>query len=112
MKTILAFVRPHKLEEVKSALALLPISGMTIRDARGTGDNPEEPVTFMGQAMVVTMPMRSAVEVVVPDDLAEDVISAIKEAAWTGAPGDGKIFIEPVVEAIRVRTLERGDDAL
>lgn len=109
---IFASIRPHKLQEVKSALALLPISGLTVTDARGTGNNPEKLVNFLGQNMIVPLPIRTIVEVVVPDDLQEEIVEAIQSAAFTGEPGDGKIFIEPIQNAIRIRTLEQNLDAI
>lgn len=109
---VFAMVRPHRLQEVKSALALLPISGLTVADARGTGNNPERPVSFLGRELVVPLPLRMAVEVAVPAALAQDVVAAIRQAAFTGEPGDGKIFIEPVLSALRIRTGETGSDAI
>ncbi len=109
---VFAFIRPHKLQEVKSALALLPISGLTVTDARGTGNNPEKSVNFLGQNMVVPLPIRAIIEVVVPLHLQEEVVEAIQNAAFTGEPGDGKIFIEPIINAIRIRTLEQNLDAI
>ncbi|QYK52885.1 MAG: P-II family nitrogen regulator [Fimbriimonadaceae bacterium] len=112
MVSVIAFVRPHKIEEIKSALALLPISGLTIADARGAGNNEETPITFMGKSMAIPLPIRTMIEVVVPTSLAETVISAIRKAAHTGEPGDGKIFVEKITQAIRIRTLERDIDAV
>ncbi len=112
MVSIIAFVRPHKIEEVKSALALLPISGLTISDSRGAGNNPEAPISFMGKAMAISLPIRTMVEVVVPQALQEAVISAICKAAHTGEPGDGKLFVEKITHAVRIRTLERDIEAV
>jgi nitrogen regulatory protein P-II 1 len=112
MVSITAFVRPHKVEEIKSALALLPISGLTIADARGAGNNPESPISFMGKSMAIPLPIRTMVEVVAPDSLKETVITAIRKAAHTGEPGDGKLFVEKITKAIRIRTLERDIDAV
>ena len=109
---IFAIIRPHKLQEVKSALALLPISGLTVSDARGTGNHPEKPVSFLGQNMVVALPIRVTVEVAAPQSLQEEIIQAIQDAAHTGEPGDGKIFVEPILDAIRIRTKEHGHDAI
>lgn len=109
MIRITAYVRPHKLEEVKTAIAALGVTGMSVSDVRGSGASPERPTTFGGQVVLVTLPIRSKVVVVCADDLQEPVIEAIIEAARTGEPGDGKIFVERVVDAIRVRTGERGE---
>lgn len=112
MVLVVAYVRPHKLEEVKSALALLPISGLTVSDWRGRGNGEEPATTFLGQQMVISLPVRSRVEVVAPADLAEEVVEAIRAAAHTGQSGDGKIFVEPVADSVRVRTGERGEGSI
>ncbi len=109
---VIAYIRPHRLEEVKSALALLPISGLTVSDARGSGNHPEEPISFMGKALAIPMPNRSRIVVVVPAELRETVVQAIMTAARTGDPGDGKIFIEPVLSAVRIRNRDRDSDAV
>ncbi len=112
MFLITAYVRPHKLEEVKSALSMLPISGLTTTDARGTGNNQEDPVTFFGQEILVTLPVKSKVEIACKVDLKEEIIEAILKSAYTGHPGDGKIFIERIFAAVRMRTNERDSDAI
>lgn len=108
MIRITAFVRPHKLEEVKTHIANLGISGMSVSDVRGCGNSPERASTFGGQVVLVALPVKSKIMVVAPDDLREPIIEAIIEAARTGEPGDGKIFVEEVTDAIRIRTEERG----
>lgn len=112
MKRIIAFVRPHRLEGVKSAVAALGVSGMTVADARGTGASPETAGVFAGEGHLIALPVRSRMEVVVPDDLVEEVIDAITREARTGESGDGKVFVEPIADAIRIRTEERGDSAV
>lgn len=112
MIRITAFVRPHKLEEVKTAVASLDISGMSVSDVRGCGNSPERPVVFAGQELLIALPVRSKLVVVARDDLREPIVRAILEAARTGEPGDGKIFIERMADAIRIRTGERGDVAV
>lgn len=109
---VFAIIRPHRLQEVKSALAMLPISGLTVADARGAGNNPEKPVSFLGREMLVPLPLRMTVEVAAPAELATDIVEAIAGAARTGEPGDGKIFVEPLLSAIRIRTGEKDADAL
>lgn len=109
---ITAFVRPHKLEEVKSAVAIHPISGLSVSDVRGSGNNPESAASIGGLDVVVPLPVRSKLVIVVRKELQEPVIEAILEAARTGSPGDGKIFVEPVCDVARVRTGERGFDSL
>lgn len=112
MKLITAYIRPHKLEEVKSALALLPLSGLTVSDARGCGNNPESPSDFFGQQLVISLPIRSKIMVAVADSLLDEAVEAIVDAAATGNPGDGKIFVEELLDAVRVRTEERGGDVV
>lgn len=112
MVLITAYIRPHRLETVKSALALLPISGLTTTDARGSGNNPEEPVAFFGQEILVTLPVKSKIEVACSEGLKDQVVEAIVSAAHTGQPGDGKLFIEKLCTAVRIRTGERNDEVV
>ena len=112
MVLITAYVRPHKLEEVKTALSVLPISGLTTTDARGSGNNPEDAVEFFGQQILVSLPIRSKLEVACEESLADAVIEKILEGAKTDQPGDGKIFVEKLTGAVRVRTGERDKDAI
>lgn len=112
MVLVTAYVRPHKLEEVKTAISVLPISGLTTADARGSGNNPEDPVSFFGQQVLVSLPIRSKIEIACLPELLEDLIQKIQEAARTGQPGDGKIFVEPLTSALRIRTLERDQNAI
>lgn len=112
MIRVTCYIRPHKLEEVKTAIASVGITGMSVGDVRGRGNSPEKPTLFAGQEMVIGLPIRSKIEVVATDDLREPIIQAILESAWTGEPGDGKIFVERVGDAVRVRTHERGDTAV
>ena len=109
---VTAYVRPHKLEEVKTAVSNLGVSGLTVTDVRGCGSSPESPATLAGQEVLVALPIRSKLEVVVPEELREPVIEAILANARTGAPGDGKVFVEEVTDVLRVRTGERGRDAV
>ncbi len=110
MVRIICLIRPHRLEPVKSAIAALGVSGMTVTDVRGTGNSPGGRAA--SAAVVAPMPIQSRLEVVVPDDLREAVIGAIIEHARTGDPGDGKIFVERIADAVRVRTGERGETAI
>jgi nitrogen regulatory protein PII len=112
MLRILVYIRPHRLEPVKSAIAALGISGMTVSDVRGTGNSPEPAQWFAGEGHVIPLPIRSKIEVVIPDELKEPVIEAILSCSQTGDHSDGKIFIEPIMDAIRVRTGERGETGL
>jgi nitrogen regulatory protein P-II 1 len=112
MVRITCFVRPHKLEEVKSAIAHVGVGGMSVSDVRGRGNSPESAPILGGEGVVVALPMRSKVVVVVPTEQSEAIVQAIIAAARTGEPGDGKVFVEPVEDALRVRTGERGTLAL
>ena len=112
MTRVIGIVRPHRLEAVKTAIATLPISGMTVTDVRGTGNSPEAARLLGGETHLVALPLKSRVEVVVEDALVEPVIALILEVARTGEPGDGKIFLEPIEDAIRTRTEERGSAAI
>jgi nitrogen regulatory protein P-II 1 len=109
MKRVICFLRPHRLEPVKSAVAALGVSGLTVSDVRGTGNSP---VGGLLLGSVVALPIRSRLEAVVPDALVEPVIEAILESAHSGEAGDGKIFVEPILDAVRVRTGERGESAV
>lgn len=112
MLRLLIFIRPHRLEPIKSAIAALGVSGMSVSDVRGTGNSPEATQWFAGEGNVIPLPIRSRLEVVIPDDMKEPVIEAILQTAQSGEHSDGKIFIEPVADALRVRTGERGETAL
>lgn len=112
MLRVLCYIRPHRLEAVKSAVAAIGVSGMTVSDVRGTGNSPETTDWLGGSDGLVALPIRSKLEVVIADEIMEEVLTAIQDAAQTGEPGDGKIFIEPVADAVRIRTQERGDEAI
>jgi Nitrogen regulatory protein PII len=111
MKTIDCIVRPHTLEEVKTALNELGITGMTVSEVRGCGSSPPE-TDWLGEETLIRLPIRVRLEMVVPDALVEPIIETILRHASTGQPDDGKIFILPYHDAIRMRTEERGEAAL
>lgn len=106
MIRILAFIRPHQLEAVKSAIAVAGVNGLNVSDCKGRGNSEEKEARFLTEIDVLRM--RSRVEVVCDDSLKDAVVAAIIENAQTGKSGDGKIFIEPVLDAVRIRTGERG----
>ncbi len=110
MIRIIAFIRPHQLEEVKSAIAVTGVSGLNVSDVKGRGNSDEKEVRFLTEVDVLRM--RSRIEVVCEDHLKEEVVAAIINHARTDKPGDGKIFIEPILDAVRIRTLERGSLAI
>ena len=112
MVKITAYLRPHKLEQVKMAIAELPITGISVVDARGRGRSEEQPVYFGGAAIQAALPIKSKLTVVVPEDIAEAVIQKIVDNARTGEPGDGKVFTERIEDAVRIRTMERGNSAV
>jgi nitrogen regulatory protein P-II 1 len=112
MIRLTCYIRPHKLEGVKSAIAALGVSGMSVTDTRGTGNSPETSTWFGGEQQLIAMPIRSKVEVVAHDEQQEEILEAILQHARTGEPGDGKIFVERIADAIRIRTEERGQDAI
>jgi nitrogen regulatory protein PII len=109
---VIAVIRPHKLEEVKTALGAIGATGITVTEARGCGAGPEESDWFSGREYVVALPARIKLEVVVPDEEREAVVEAILQSAKTGQPGDGKIFVLRELDALRIRTGERGEAAV
>ena len=112
MKQITAVVRPGKLDAVKAALVAIDVVGMTINDVRGFGRQKGQVEIYRGNEFTVDFLQKSKVVVVVDDSKVEAAITAITEAARTGEIGDGKIFVTPVENAIRIRTGERGEAAL
>ena len=112
MKKIQAIIKPFKLDEAKQALADLNVVGMTVIEVKGFGRQKGHSELYRGAEYVVDFLPKVQLEVVVPDDLVEKVAMALTEAARTGSIGDGKIFVQPVEEAVRIRTGERGDTAL
>lgn len=112
MKKIEAIVKPFKLEEVKEALAGLGIQGLTITEVKGFGRQKGHKELYRGAEYVVEFLPKVKIETVVNDDVVEDAVQAIKKAASTGRIGDGKIFISPVEDAIRIRTGESGEVAI
>jgi nitrogen regulatory protein P-II 1 len=111
MVRIWCAIRPHRLEAVKSAIATLGVSGLNVTDVRGVGNSAERS-SWLGGEHIVSLPLKSKLEVVAPDELREPIITAILENAATGEPGDGKIFVEPILDALRIRTQERGEVAV
>ena len=107
MKLIKAIVRPNKVDEVKSALEKLQISGMTVKEVRGHGKQKGHTAIYRGQEYNVSLLPKMEIEVVVADSMADDAIKAIIEAARTGEIGDGRVFVLPVGESYKIRTGER-----
>ncbi|PLX38895.1 MAG: transcriptional regulator [Deltaproteobacteria bacterium] len=112
MVKIEAIIKPFKLEVVKDALHELGIFGMTVTEVRGFGRQKGQSELYRGAEYVVDFVPKVKVEIVATEALSGDVINALVEAARTGKIGDGKIFVSPVSETIRIRTGERGEEAL
>jgi len=112
MKRIEAIIKPFKLDEVKDALAEVGVQGMTVVEVKGFGRTGGKKEVYRGSAYVVDFVPKVKVEVVVADDQVHAVIDAIERAARTGRIGDGKIFVIPIEEAVRIRTGERGPNAI
>ncbi len=112
MVKVEALIRPQRLDEVKSALAEIGIKGMTVSEVRGAGKQKGFTQHYRGAEYTVNLIQKVKIEIVVPDDDARKVAEAIAGAARTGEIGDGKIFLVPVMEAIRIRTGDEGDAAL
>ncbi len=112
MKKIEAIIQPFKLDEVKEALKSIGIDGMTITDVRGHGRQKGHKEVYRGQEYNVDLLPKSKVELVVPDDRADEIIKTIIGAARTGKIGDGKIFVFDIAEAIRIRNDDHGESAL
>ena len=112
MKMIMAIVKPFKLDDVREALAGCGVAGITVTEVKGFGRQKGHTELYRGAEYVVDFLPKVKIEVVCSDDLAERAIEAIQAAARTGRIGDGKIFISDVQEVIRIRTGERGEDAV
>ena len=112
MKKIEAIIKPFKLDEVKESLAEIGVHGMTVTEVKGFGRTGGKKEVYRGSAYVVDFVPKVKIEVVVTDKMVDPAIEAIIKSARTGKIGDGKIFITPVEEVIRIRTGERGEDAL
>jgi nitrogen regulatory protein PII len=111
MKKVEAIIKPFKLEEVKDALADLGIEGMTVSEVKGFGRQKGHTEIYRGSEYTVDFLPKIKIEVVISDELLESALGAIVKAAKTGKIGDGKVFVAPVEEAIRIRTDETGDKA-
>ena len=112
MKKIEAIVRPEKLQEVKTALVNIGATGMTLEDVRGFGRQKGQTSTYRGISYTVEFLTKKRLVLIVADDQLEATLETISTAAATGSIGDGKIFVSPVDEAIRIRTGEVGEVAL
>ena len=112
MKKLEAIIKPFKLEEVKEALAELGIEGMTVTEVKGFGRQKGHTELYRGAEYTVDFLPKVKIEILAADDLAPKIVETILESAQTGKIGDGKIFVSTVEEVIRIRTNERGEEAI
>jgi nitrogen regulatory protein P-II 1 len=112
MKKIVAIIRPDKLEEVKQALEDIGCHGMTVKEVKGRGRQLGITESYRGHDYNVDMLPKIQIEIVATEDDADNIINTIIKTAQTGCIGDGKIFISPVEDVIRIRTGDRGDKAI
>ncbi|PHR69181.1 MAG: transcriptional regulator [Arcobacter sp.] len=112
MKKIEAIVKPFKLEDVKEALIEVGVVGMTVSDVKGYGRQQGHTELYRGAEYIVDFLAKNKIELIVNDDEVEKIVDVITEAAKTGKIGDGKIFVSSIDEVIRIRTGERGSEAV
>ena len=112
MKKIEAIIKPFKLDEVKDALSEIGLKGITVIEAKGFGRQKGHTELYRGAEYIVDFLPKVKLEIVVDDEMLDRAVEAIQTAAHTGRIGDGKIFIVPVEDVVRVRTGERGNDAI
>jgi len=112
MKKIEAIIKPFKLEEVKDALGEVGIEGMTVIEVKGFGRQKGHTEVYRGSEYTVDFLPKIKLEIVLPDSRVETAVAAIVKSARTGKIGDGKVFVSPVEQAVRIRTEERGDQAV
>ncbi len=112
MKLIEAIIKPFKLDEVKDALNGVGVMGITVSEVKGFGRQKGHTELYRGAEYVVDFIPKVTLQIAVPDDLVAKVLETIENAAKTGRIGDGKIFVMPLEEAIRIRTGEKGNEAL
>ena len=112
MKRIEAVIKPHTLDMVKERLQQIGISGMTVTEVRGFGRTGGKTEVYRGSAYVVDFVPKVRLDIVVKDSMVSDVVEAIAKTAKTGKIGDGKIFVTTIDEVVRIRTGERGEDAI
>jgi len=112
MKKIEAVIKPFKLDDVKEALNDVGIQGMTVSEVKGYGRQKGHTEIYRGAEYAVDFIPKLKIEIIVPADRCEEVLDIVRKSSYTGKIGDGKIFVVPVEDVIRVRTGERGPDAL
>ena len=112
MKKIEAIIKPFKLDEVKNALTKIGVQGMTVTEVKGFGRQKGHTESYRGTEYAIDFLPKSKIDLIITDELVTQVIEAIERVAKTGKIGDGKIFLSPVEEVIRIRTGERGREAI
>jgi nitrogen regulatory protein P-II 2 len=112
MKIVMAIIKPFKLEEVRDALTAIGVHGLTVTEVKGYGRQKGHTEIYRGAEYAVSFLPKLKIEVAIASDLVSKVIEAISAAAKTGQIGDGKIFVSPIEQAVRIRTGERDADAL
>ena len=112
MKKVEAIIKPFKLDEAKEALSAIGVQGITVSEVKGFGRQKGHTELYRGAEYVVDFLPKIKLEIVVPEDLVEKVTNALIESCQTGRIGDGKVFVLPIDEAVRIRTGERGDAAV
>ena len=112
MKLIIAIIKPFKLEEVKEALTAIEVEGMTVTEVKGFGRQKGHTEIYRGSEYTVDFLPKVKLEIAVADDILDKVVTTIAKSAKTGKIGDGKIFIVPLDDVLRIRTDERGDAAV
>ena len=112
MKKIEAIIKPFKLEEVKESLGEVGITGMTVTEVKGFGRQKGHTEIYRGSEYTVDFLPKIKLELVVPDASVQQAVNAIVKAAKTGKIGDGKVFVSPIEESIRIRTEEKGEQAI
>jgi nitrogen regulatory protein P-II 1 len=112
MKLVEAIIKPFKLEEVKEALSEIGIEGMTVTEVKGFGRQKGHTEIYRGSEYSVDFLPKVKIEIAVPDELASKTVETIVESAKTGKIGDGKVFVIPIEESVRIRTGEEGEEAL
>lgn len=112
MKKIEAVIKPFKLDEVKRALNEVGVQGMTVSEVKGFGRTKGKKEVYRGSAYIVDLLPKIKLEIVVADDLADTVVDVLEKSARTGEIGDGKVFVTPLLQSVRIRTGETGEDAV
>ena len=112
MKMVTAIIKPFKLDEVREALSAIGVQGITVTEVKGFGRQKGHTELYRGAEYVVDFLPKVKIEVVLPDDMVEKAVEAIQTAARTGKIGDGKIFVSSLEDVVRIRTGERGENAV